>query len=91
LNEIDDNLRIVELDIESTQKTSMALDTDALPAFGSRMEVARAIARREPDGDLPPQEIKELMSATSEAQGRLALLVRLLKYAKSDMEDARTP
>ena len=27
----------------------------------------------------------------SEAQGRLALLIRLLKYAKSDLEDVRTP
>jgi hypothetical protein len=53
------------------------------------MEVAGAIARRVPDGDLPLREIEELMSATSEAQGRLALLIRFLKYAKSDLENVR--
>jgi hypothetical protein len=153
LNEVDDNLQAIELNIESTRKTSLALDADiatlrakqssnspvamkldytwhpndtqdgrwqaakqsgalslmpheelrrytrvytvlaaimdALPAFGARMEVAGAIARRVPDGDLPLREIEELMSATSEAQGRLALLIRLLKYAKSDLEDVR--
>jgi hypothetical protein len=153
LIEVDDNLHLIELNIESTRKTSLALDADiamlrakqssnspvamkldytwhpndtqdgawqaakqsgalslmpheelrrytrvytvlaaimdALPAFGARMEVAGAIARRVPDGDLPLREIEELMSATSEAQGRLALLIRLLKYAKSDLEDVR--
>jgi hypothetical protein len=153
LIEVDDNLHLIELNIESTRKTSLALDadiailrakqssnspaamkldytwhpndtqdggwqaakqsgalslmpheelrrytrvytvlaaiTDALPAFGARMEVAGAIARRVPDGDLPLREIEELMSATSEAQGRLALLIRLLKYAKSDLEEVR--
>jgi hypothetical protein len=141
LIEADENLRLIELNIESTRKTSLALDADiamlrakqssnspaamkldytwdphdtqdggwqaakqsgalslmpheelrrytrvytvlaavmdALPAFGARMEVAGAIARRVPNGDLPVREIEELMSATSEAQGRLALLRRL--------------
>ena len=71
--------------------TVLAAFMDALPAFAARMEVAGAIARRVPDGDLPVREIEELMSATSEAQGRLALLIRLLKYAKSDLEEVRVP
>jgi hypothetical protein len=71
--------------------TVLAAVMDALPAFGARMEVAGAIARRVPNGDLPVREIEELMSATSEAQGRLALLIRLLKFAKSDLEAVRAP
>jgi hypothetical protein len=155
LIEVDENLHLIEWNIESTRKTSLALDADiamlrakqssnspvamkldytwhpddtqdggwqaakqsgalslmpheelrrytrvytvlaafmdALPAFGARMEVAGAIARRVPDGDLAVREIEDLMSATSEAQGRLALLIRLLKYAKSDLEEVRAP
>jgi hypothetical protein len=149
--EVDDNRRIVEFNIESTRKASLALDADiailraqqssrspapkkldytwepwdtrdgtwqaakqsgslslmphdelrryshvyavlaafmdALPAFGTRMEVARAIAQRAPDGNLSSRDIEELISATSEAQGRLALLSRLLHYAKDGLQD----
>jgi hypothetical protein len=149
--EVDDNLRIVEFNIESTRKASLALDADiailraqqtlrtpvpkkldytwepwdtrdgtwqaakqsgslslmphdelrryshlyavlaafmeALPAFGTRMEVAGAIARRAPDGNLSSRDIEELISATSEAQGRVALLSRLLHYAKDGLQD----
>ena len=60
---------------------------EELPAFGARMEVAGAIARRSVDGNLSSRDIEELMSATSEVQGRLALLIRLLRYAKHDMQD----
>jgi hypothetical protein len=59
---------------------------EALPAFGTRMEVARAIAERAPDGNLSSRDVEELMSATSEAQGRLALLIRLLHYAKDGLQ-----
>jgi hypothetical protein len=149
--EVDDNLRTIELNIESTRKASLALDADiamlraqqpsnapvakkldytwqpydtqdgawqaakqsgslslmphdelrryarvyavlaafmeALPAFGARMEVAGAIARRSADGNLSSREIEELMSATSEAQGRLALLIKLTHYARADLKD----
>lgn len=148
--EVDDNRRIVEFNIESTRKASLALDADiailraqpssrfpvpkkldyswepwdtrdgswqaakqsgslslmphdelrryshvyavlaafmdALPAFGTRMEVARAIAERAPDGNLSSRDVEELISATSEAQGRLALLSRLLHYAKDGLQ-----
>ncbi len=151
LREVDDNRRIVEFNIESMRKASLALDADiailraqqsprspvpkkldytwepwdtrdgtwqaakqsgslslmphdelrryshvyavlaafmdALPAFGTRMEVARAIARRAPDGNLSSRDIEELISATSEAQGRVALLSRLLHYAKDGLQD----
>jgi hypothetical protein len=149
--EVDDNLRTIELNIESTRKASLALDADiamlraqqpsnapvakkldytwqpydtqdgawqaakqsgslslmphdelrryarvyavlaafmeALPAFGARMEVAGAIARRSADGNLSSREIEELMSATFEAQGRLALLIKLTHYARADLKD----
>ena len=148
--EVDDNLRIVEFNIESTRKAALALEADiailralqsaraltpkkldytwepwdtrdgtwqaakqsgslslmphdelrryahvyavlaafmdALPVFGTRMEVAGAIARRAPDGNLSSQDIAELMSATSEAQGRVALLRRLLQYARDGLQ-----
>jgi hypothetical protein len=60
---------------------------DALPAFETRMEVAGAIARRARDGNLSSWDIEELMSATSEAQGRVALLSRLLHYANDGLQD----
>jgi hypothetical protein len=50
------------------------------------MEVAAAIARRAPEGNLSSQGIVELMSATSEAQGRVALLRRLLHYARDGLQ-----
>jgi len=65
----------------------LAAFMDALPAFGARMEVAGAIARRARDGNLSSRDIEELMSATSEAQGRVALLSRLLHYAKDGLQD----
>jgi hypothetical protein len=65
----------------------LAAFMDALPAFGTRMEVAGAIARRAPNGNLSSQDIEELMSATSEAQGRVALLRRLLHYANDGLQD----
>jgi hypothetical protein len=65
----------------------LAAFMDALPAFGTRMEVARAIAQRAPDGKLSSRDIEELLSATSEAQGRLALLSRLLNYAKDGLQN----
>ena len=65
----------------------LAAFMEALPAFGARMEVAGAIARRSVDGNLSSRDIEELMSATSEAQGRLALLIKLLHYARDDMQD----
>jgi hypothetical protein len=45
----------------------LAAFMEASPAFGARMEVAGAIARRSVDGNLSSREIEELMSATSEA------------------------
>jgi hypothetical protein len=65
----------------------LAAFMEALPAFGTRMEVAGAIARRAPDGNLSAKDIEELMSATSAAQGRAALLSRLLGYAKDGLKD----
>jgi hypothetical protein len=65
----------------------LAAFMDALPAYGTRMEVARAIAQRAPDGSLSSRDIEELISATSEAQGRLALVIKLLRYARDGLQD----
>ena len=134
LIEVDENLHLIELNIESTRMTSLALDADiamlrakqssnspvamkldytwhpndtqdggwqaakqsgalslmpheelrrytrvytvlaafmdALPAFGARMEVAGAIARRVPDGDLPVREINVPMTPSAIPGGR---------------------
>jgi len=43
----------------------LAAIMDALPAFGARMEVAGAIARRAPDGDLPLREMCEPCDRTA--------------------------
>jgi hypothetical protein len=64
---------------------------DNLPAFGERMELAAAIVRRSGDGSFSPAELQELMSATSEAQGRLALQVRLLHYAQLGLQGLLAP
>jgi hypothetical protein len=69
----------------------LAAFMQVLPEFGIRMEVAGAIARRAPDGNLSPKDIEELMSATSEAQGRVALLQRLLGYAKDGLRGVSHP
>ncbi len=50
------------------------------------MEVAREIAERAPDGNFSSRDIEELLSATSEAQGRLALLIKLLHYASDGLQ-----
>jgi len=46
---------------------------DGLVGFTSPIEIAAAIARRSPDGNLAPQDIEALMTTTSEAQGKVAI------------------
>jgi predicted metal-dependent hydrolase len=54
----------------------------AANAFNTEVEVAAAIARRSPDHSLSRRDIEELISATSRAQGKIALTERLLHFAQ---------
>jgi hypothetical protein len=51
---------------------------DSVIGFTSPIEIAAAIARRSPDGTLAPQDIEALITATSEAQGKVAITAMLL-------------
>jgi hypothetical protein len=53
---------------------------DSAVAFNTSIEIAGAIARRSPDGNYSPRETEELLTATSEAQGKLAFTARLLSF-----------
>jgi hypothetical protein len=53
---------------------------DALTATNAQMEIAGAIAGRMPDGQLSPRDVEELITATSESQGRLAFVGKLLSF-----------
>jgi hypothetical protein len=51
---------------------------DSVIGHTTPLEVAAAIARRAPDGSLSPRDIEELIAATSEAQGKVAITAMLL-------------
>ena len=53
---------------------------DALTSTNAQMEIAGAIAGRAPDGHLSPRDVEELITATSESQGRLAFVGKLLSF-----------
>ena len=59
---------------------------DALTEANVATEVAGAIARRVPDGRFSPQDIDELISATSNAQGKLAFAERLLQFEQAGLK-----
>ena len=59
---------------------------DALTEANVATEVAGAIARRAPDGRFSPQDIDELISATSNAQGKLAFAERLLQFEQAGLK-----
>lgn len=50
---------------------------DSVGGFTGPIEIAAAIARRSPDGNLAPQDIETLITATSEAQGKVAITAML--------------
>jgi hypothetical protein len=54
--------------------------------MGARIEVARAIARRSPDGNLTPRDIEELITATSEVQAKVAYLTLLLRLEENALQ-----
>lgn len=51
-----------------------------MAAFNIQTEVAGAIARRAPEGALSARDIDDLIAATSDAQGKLAFVERLLQF-----------
>jgi hypothetical protein len=53
---------------------------DAATAFNTAIEVAGAIARRAPGESLSPQDIEELITATSDTQGKAAFTQKLLEF-----------
>jgi hypothetical protein len=55
---------------------------DALTELAARMSVASAIAKRAPEGDFTPRDVEDLITATSEVQGRLEFVTSLLQLEK---------
>ena len=54
--------------------------------MGARIEVARAIVRRSPDGNLTPRDIEELITVTSEVQAKVAYLTLLLRLEENALQ-----
>jgi hypothetical protein len=55
--------------------------------MGARIEVARAIARRSPDGNLTARDIEELITVTSEVQAKVAYLTLLLRLEENALQE----
>jgi hypothetical protein len=55
--------------------------------FTTPLKVAAAIAARSPDGNLTSQDIDALTTATSEAQGRVAITAMLLGYEDKALQE----
>jgi hypothetical protein len=64
----------------------IAIIMEQLSEMGARMEVASAIARRSPDGNLTPRDIEELITATSEVQAKLAYSTLLLRLEENALQ-----
>jgi hypothetical protein len=64
----------------------IAIVMEELTGLGARMEVAGAIARRSPDGNLTSRDIEELITATSEAQAKLAYSTLLLRLEENALQ-----
>jgi hypothetical protein len=64
----------------------IAIIMEQMSEMGARMEVAGAIARRSPDGNLTPRDIEELITATSEAQAKLAYSTLLLRLEENALQ-----
>ena len=54
--------------------------------MGARIEVARAIAGRAPDGNLTPRDIEELITVTSQVQAKVAYLTLLLRLEENALQ-----
>jgi hypothetical protein len=60
---------------------------DSVVGFTSPLKVAEAIARRAPDGNLEPQDLEALITATSEAQGKVAITAMLLGIEQHSLQN----
>jgi hypothetical protein len=64
----------------------------ALTPATIQLEVAGAIAQRAPDGALTPRDREDLLTATSETQGRMAFAERILQFEQIGLKSAlRSP
>jgi hypothetical protein len=61
---------------------------DAVHAFYTQAEIAGAIAHRSPDGNLSTRDTEELITATSETQGKLAFAAKFLSYEATGLQKA---
>ena len=61
---------------------------EAVHAFYTQAEIAGAIARRSPDGNLSPHDTEELITATSETEGKLAYAAKFLGYEAIGLQKA---
>src|SRR5438477_9291067 len=61
----------------------IAIIMEQLSELGAQMEVASAIARRSPDGNLTPHDIEQLITATSEAQAKMAYSTLFLRLEEN--------
>lgn len=75
----------------------IAFDFDALDDFMNllnpavvQLEVAKAIAGRATDGALSPRDVDELVTATSEAQGKLAFARQVLQFVRQGLDSPLT-
>ncbi|HWY41143.1 MAG TPA: hypothetical protein VNX27_10145 [Chthoniobacterales bacterium] len=64
----------------------IAIIMEQMSEMGARMEVARAIARRSPDGNLTPRDIEELITTTSEVQAKVAYGTLLLRLEENALQ-----
>jgi hypothetical protein len=69
-----------------TSPEDIAIIMEQLNELGARMEVAGAIARRSPDGNLTPRDIEELITATSEVQAKVAYSTLLLRLEENALQ-----
>ena len=53
-----------------------------------KMDSAAAITRRGPNGALSPHDIDELVTTTSEAEGKLDFVARMLRYEQKGLNFA---
>jgi hypothetical protein len=64
----------------------IAIIMEQLSELGARVEVAGAIARRSPDGNLTPRDVEELITATSEVQAKVAYSTLLLRLEENALQ-----
>jgi hypothetical protein len=67
---------------------AIAAVMEGLTDLGARLHVANAIYRRAPDGNFTPRDLEELISATSEVQGKAAFGIELLHYEELGLKSA---